>query len=81
MKKFLLAGGLASVLVLGACGEDEPNIGEDEELGEDAENVDHGTSDQDEADNETGEETQDIDEGAADETAEVHDEEEAEDAQ
>ncbi|MCD2137096.1 DNA polymerase V family protein [Salinicoccus halitifaciens] len=81
MKKFLLAGGLASVLVLGACGEDEPNIGEDEELGEDAEDMDHGTSDQDEADNETGEESQDIDEGAADETAEGQDEEEAEDAQ
>ncbi|SOC39081.1 hypothetical protein [Salinicoccus kekensis] len=81
MKKFLLAGGLASVLVLGACGEDEPNIGEDEELGEDAENVDHGTSDQDEADNETGEETQDIDEATGGETGEGQSEEEAEDAQ
>lgn len=70
MKKFLLAGGLASILVLGACGSDEPNIGEDEELGEDAENMNPGTSDQDEADNETGEETQEIDEATGGETGE-----------
>lgn len=74
MKKYLLAGGLASILVLGACGED------DADLGEDAEEMDHGTGDQDEADNETGEETQEIDEGAADETGEGQSEEEAEDA-
>lgn len=81
MKKFLLAGGLASILVLGACGEDEPNIGEDEEFGEDAENMNPGRGDQEEADNETGEETQEIDEATSDETGEGQSEEEAEDAE
>lgn len=57
LKKYLLAGGLASVLVLGACGSDEP------EVGEDASETDHGTSDEDEADTPVGEEGQDTGQG------------------
>ena len=57
LKKYLLAGGLASVLVLGACGSDEPDVGED------ASETDHGTSDEDEADTPVGEEGQDTGQG------------------
>lgn len=57
LKKYLLAGGLASVLVLGACGEDEP------EVGEDATETDHGTGDEDIADTPVGEEGQDTGQG------------------
>ena len=71
LKKYLLAGGLASVLVLGACGEDEP------EVGEDATETDHGTSDEDEADTPVGEEGQDT--GQGDEIGEGINEEEEED--
>lgn len=57
LKKYLLAGGLASVLVLGACSDEEP------EVGEDATETDHGTSDEDEADTPVGEEGQDTGQG------------------
>lgn len=57
LKRYLLAGGLASVLVLGACGSDEPDVGED------ASETDHGTSDEDEADTPVGEEGQDTGQG------------------
>ena len=57
LKKYLLAGGLASVLVLGACGSDEPDVGED------ASETDHGTGDEDEADTPVGEEGQDTGQG------------------
>ncbi|WP_462420917.1 hypothetical protein [Salinicoccus sp. Marseille-QA3877] len=57
LKKYLLAGGLASVLVLGACSDEEP------EVGEDASETDHGTSDEDEADTPVGEEGQDTGQG------------------
>jgi len=57
LKKYLLAGGLASVLVLGACSDEEPDVGED------ASETDQGTSDEDEADTPVGEEGQDTGQG------------------
>ena len=57
LKKYLLAGGLASVLVLGACGEDTATDEEDpaEQNGMEEEGMDEGGMD-DEGMDEGGEE-------------------------